>query len=691
MELLVGIMLAGLIAAMGLLQTSRTTDSAETRGLAEELAEELRAARRQAITSRNPVAVAFPSGGGSSAHSQGFYLLRGPDHPRVVGGRRYQGDYPNACAFIGYWPVSATPNNSRTPIPFSGNDAGFDIVKWDVPAPQDYLFVFTPSGHLLTNGLASYAGEYHILISEGVTYAAAGPPPGSSGFPISYFTPSEVSSPYTICLSATGSVRVVPGVPGSSSLGGAHGKIGMPTAPPLLSPSSSNGLPVLLLSTPDPVPVNLPPGVDAVVPPRGYLSMRLEVNEPDGQLPNAFWECDGGTLSSLAPQAMEWDADRQVWYSVWVWTPPLGAVEGQQFKLNFEVDDGHGGVLTGNLGVSGKVRIGSPGLIAFTSARPNGYYEIATISPEGTHMKMLTSEGDEHENYYGSFSPGGAQLACYGTDYNDFDIYESLYVVNADGSNLRTIHDIDFDDDQSFWPGGYYSTTGPAWNDKGTRVAYAIGDDLDWSVSIWRANADGTGKLKLTNPPTDVSDYGPVWSSNGYIYFHRDRWTPGNCDIMRISAGGGSAENLTNAATDVYNYDPSCNPGGTKIVYVHDDWSSGDVNLRTMNADGSGKATILSSYWPTGPCFSPDGNLIAFVDGDLYVTTIDGKHPTTLAPGARALTGSGDVMEYAWSTDSTRLIFSDGYLLFQVKLSDGIVTRVSPTNTTEDWIPSWKP
>ena len=145
----------------------------------------------------------------------------------------------------------------------------------------------------------------------------------------------------------------------------------------------------------------------------------------------------------------------------------------------------------------------------------------------------------------------------------------------------------------------------------GKRIVY---NDSDFTV--WVANADGSGKTKLT--PEGHEDFGPSWS-----------------------------------------------PDGTKIAFASREVEAGDFTLWTMNADGSDRRQLLDDGEPIygfQPAWSPDGQVIAFTE---YGYVARGRGYTSVA--LTDPTGN-DGVEYVaegsdpeWAPDGGSIVYVDDY------------------------------
>jgi Tol biopolymer transport system component len=106
------------------------------------------------------------------------------------------------------------------------------------------------------------------------------------------------------------------------------------------------------------------------------------------------------------------------------------------------------------------------------------------------HLRPLPRAGNLNDNP--TWSPKGSQIAFSA----EVDGHRGIYVVNADGTNLRRLTQTkDYDE------------FAPAWSPDGTQIVYQANPDGNWDIYIM--NADGTGRRRLT---TDTAnDVDPDW------------------------------------------------------------------------------------------------------------------------------------------------------------------------------------
>jgi hypothetical protein len=114
-------------------------------------------------------------------------------------------------------------------------------------------------------------------------------------------------------------------------------------------------------------------------------------------------------------------------------------------------------------------------------------YELFTIAVDGTEKIRLTD--DDLIQAQPAWSPDGSLIA-----YTDLD---DLFVMSADGSNIRQITDTEFSFERR-----------PTWSPSGTHLAF---EWLDFN-NIWQIhviNLDGTGEQVLVS--SDTSATHPSW------------------------------------------------------------------------------------------------------------------------------------------------------------------------------------
>jgi dipeptidyl aminopeptidase/acylaminoacyl peptidase len=98
---------------------------------------------------------------------------------------------------------------------------------------------------------------------------------------------------------------------------------------------------------------------------------------------------------------------------------------------------------------------------------------------------VLVLAGDDR---YPTFAPDGAQIAFrHGDDLIEPSGDEEVYVMDADGTNVRRLTDS---------PG---LDEGPVWSPDGTKIAFS--SDRDGQQEIYVMNADGSDPRRLTDNP----------------------------------------------------------------------------------------------------------------------------------------------------------------------------------------------
>jgi Tol biopolymer transport system component len=160
--------------------------------------------------------------------------------------------------------------------------------------------------------------------------------------------------------------------------------------------------------------------------------------------------------------------------------------------------------------------------IAYLSGFPDS--ALMVMSADGSGQKQLTSEIKVNYEVKPIWSPDSQKIAfVVNGEFIGQDQTSEIYVINADGTNLRQLTNT----------GGV--NLNPQWSPDGKQLAfygYAVGafDDIGSTTSlrteVFRINADGSDLTNLTN--SGGLDYQPTWSPDGnWIAFASIRKSPG--------------------------------------------------------------------------------------------------------------------------------------------------------------------
>ncbi len=245
---------------------------------------------------------------------------------------------------------------------------------------------------------------------------------------------------------------------------------------------------------------------------------------------------------------------------------------------------------------------------------------IYVMNADGTNLRQLTdgtaSAEANKEDYESAWSPDGEKIAF---KRSVMPTYAGLlHVMDADGTNLRQVIFEDYVNSPSWSPNGEQITFG-GWN----------------STDIFVVDADGSDLRQLTDLDSfdDCLCYAtnPSWSPDGeqiaYLaYATRNRWDadPG---IFVMDADGTDSRQI--AVLNRAFAKPVWSPDGKKIAFS--DASNGNLEIFVMNADGSDVTQLTFNTGSQSPAWSPDGKRIAFNryrDGrpEIFVMDADGSN-----------------------------------------------------------------
>jgi Tol biopolymer transport system component len=237
--------------------------------------------------------------------------------------------------------------------------------------------------------------------------------------------------------------------------------------------------------------------------------------------------------------------------------------------------------------------------------------ELVVLDSDGSNERIVRlPRGYDVDSF--SWSPDGRQLVLAASPPEDYRL--TLFVANADGSGLRELRKT-----PDYLPL-------PVWSPRGDKIAWD--NHYDGYHEIWVMNADGSDARKLRPGFSD-----PVWSPDGRRIAYSDiRWGGGSW-IYVMNADGSAPKRVISAESlPSLTIRPSDPPGGAP------QWSAADQigfydgkDIWLANPDGSGRRrAIEDEAQSAGPFrFSPNGRMIAFESKtdrgfELFVSDISG-------------------------------------------------------------------
>lgn len=295
--------------------------------------------------------------------------------------------------------------------------------------------------------------------------------------------------------------------------------------------------------------------------------------------------------------------------------------------------------------------------IAFESDR-DGYQNVYLMNADGTNIRQVT-RSDRSFTLTG-FTPDGGSLLGHAS--REGDVYRALrpYSVSVNGGEITRVHDA-FGNMPVVSPDGKFvafERGGSSWD----RRHYRGPDDRDvWVYTKPEGDQPG-GFTAITT--WEGNDGQPAWGSSGTIYFLSDRELDTvNLYSIQMGQPDARAQRLTSfEGVDVQSF--SVNADGSKaVLHVWDTLYS--LNLGRSSASPvalniTAPEDELTNYEikPIGrevteARLSPDGQVMAYIAyGEVFVRNVDDDSPTR-----RVTNNHARETDIAWSPDGTRLYF----------------------------------
>ena len=314
-------------------------------------------------------------------------------------------------------------------------------------------------------------------------------------------------------------------------------------------------------------------------------------------------------------------------------------------------------------------------------------FDIFTMNPDGSGLANVTNLSGKDDKP--SWSPDGTQIAfesrrdCHDDESDNCE--SDIFVMNADGTNVRQLTD------------GPTSDTHPTWSPDGNTIAFErfdlmSGDGPDRIATVPAAGGPITDDVTGLGDSESTADLLPAWSPDGTRLAVTRISTPSSDDLASATAGVRSGDLTGIRGTNGTSF--------TIHTYI--------VTLATQEAQPvgepqpcaiEGKGGVLTCQFDLNPAWPPSGARIAFHrlqlnfadvpngeaelrtemtgfadDVDIIDSSLDGSDQNTLAEEVGPCTSEesgpffaagtrGDpvpcVDDYkpAYSPDSTRIAF----------------------------------
>lgn len=275
-----------------------------------------------------------------------------------------------------------------------------------------------------------------------------------------------------------------------------------------------------------------------------------------------------------------------------------------------------------------------------------------------------------------AWSPDGNRLAF----WSNRDGGKEIYLMNADGSNVKRLTNNLVDD------------VNPSWSPDGSRILFE--SERDGNRELYVMDTEGGNQVRLTRD--NAVDSTATWSPDGsLIAFASNRdtgppYNPYNMDIYVMNADGSHVRRIVDDPE--YDVGPQWSPDGRKIVFMTG--RNGNFDVYQMNADGTDQRNMTSDYKRSdgAPVWSIDGHNIVFARGiegkdQLFVMDADGSNLK------RVTHNSANNSSPGWSPDGSKLIFQtdqDGNWEIYVISVDGELAQLTD-DAADDLSPEWSP
>lgn len=203
-----------------------------------------------------------------------------------------------------------------------------------------------------------------------------------------------------------------------------------------------------------------------------------------------------------------------------------------------------------------------------------------------------------------AWSPDGKHIAHIKLDPSSSE----LWVMDADSSNSRQLtQNYSAAVARSNW------VFRPVWWPDGSRLLF-LSEETTYDLMLWQIGADGRNRRPFLSVAdleggVDMPSISPDTRRVAAVTY---RGAGSRSQVWTYTLPNGPWRQLTETADGAY--DPVWSPDGSRIAYTgrvkgqHDIW--------VINADGSGEVQITRQGSCRAPCWSPNGQTVAFLAAD---------------------------------------------------------------------------